>query len=99
MLKVWSGQRSARPPRWFCGRCSRRRHVRRSGQRYHFGGCFLDGPHRTPTTTDPMGRLEGWDNIHLIDASVFPSVPATTFTLTIMANAHRIATETRGVTA
>jgi choline dehydrogenase-like flavoprotein len=37
-----------------------------------------------------------WDHIHLVDASVFPDVPATTFTLTIMANAHRIASETIG---
>jgi choline dehydrogenase-like flavoprotein len=31
-----------------------------------------------------------WTRVHLADASVFPTVPATTFTLTIMANAHRI---------
>jgi ferredoxin len=63
---------------------------------YHFGGSF---PHRTsptdgPLTTDRLGRLEAWSRVHLVDASVFPSVPATTFTLTIMANAHRIADET-----
>jgi choline dehydrogenase-like flavoprotein len=63
---------------------------------YHFGGSF---PHRTsptdgPLTTDRLGRLETWSRVHLVDASVFPSVPATTFTLTIMANAHRIADET-----
>jgi hypothetical protein len=28
---------------------------------------------------------------------VFPSVPATTFTLTVMANAHRIAAESIGL--
>ncbi len=73
--------------------------VSAAAKSYHFGGSFPHGHHRTPTSTDRMGRLAGWDNIHLVDASVFPSVPATTFTLTIMANAHRIATETRGVTA
>jgi len=31
--------------------------------------------------------------VHLLDASVFPSIPATTITLTVMANAHRIATQ------
>ena len=62
---------------------------------YHFGGSF---PHvgRRPdpggTQTDVLGRLAEWDRVHLVDASVFPSVPATTFTLTVMANAHRIAT-------
>jgi choline dehydrogenase-like flavoprotein len=66
---------------------------------YHFGGSF---PHRTspadgPLTTDRLGRLDRWSRVHLVDASVFPSVPATTFTLTIMANAHRIAHETLGL--
>ncbi|HLN42125.1 MAG TPA: GMC oxidoreductase [Acidimicrobiales bacterium] len=64
---------------------------------YHFGGSF---PHRQvgarpgpAPTTDRLGRLAEWKRVHLVDASVFPSVPATTFTLTIMANAHRIAQE------
>ena len=61
---------------------------------YHFGASFPHERGRTETTTDRTGRLGAWDNIHLVDASVFPNVPATTFTLTIMANAHRIATET-----
>ncbi|MGC1238354.1 MAG: GMC oxidoreductase [Acidimicrobiales bacterium] len=62
------------------------------GKSYHYGGSF---PHsRTPKQseqTDIVGRLYPWRNIHLADASVFPTVPATTFTLSIMANAHRIA--------
>jgi choline dehydrogenase-like flavoprotein len=61
---------------------------------YHFGGAFPHGEARTGMATDRLGRLDRWSNIHLVDASVFPNVPATTFTLTIMANAHRIATET-----
>ena len=65
---------------------------------YHFGGSFPHGRTRVGRpTTDPLGRLAAWDNIHLVDASVFPNVPATTFTLTIMANAHRIASETLGL--
>jgi choline dehydrogenase-like flavoprotein len=43
--------------------------------------------------TDVFGRLPGWKRVHLVDASVFPSIPATTITLTAMANAHRIASE------
>jgi hypothetical protein len=62
------------------------------GKSYHFGGSF---PHsRTPKQgeeTDLVGRLHPWRNIHIADATVFPTVPATTFTLSIMANAHRIA--------
>jgi choline dehydrogenase-like flavoprotein len=65
------------------------------GKSYHFGGSL---PHRLssvdgPLTTDAQGRLRTWSRVHMIDASVFPTIPATTFTLTIMANAHRIATE------
>jgi len=61
---------------------------------YHFGSSFPHHEVRSATTTDRLGRLEGWDRVHLIDAAVFPDVPATTFTLTVMANAHRIAAET-----
>ena len=62
---------------------------------YHFGGSFPHGVSRSAAGTDVLGRLAAWDRIHLVDASVFPDVPATTFTLTIMANAHRIASEVR----
>jgi ferredoxin len=65
------------------------------GKSYHWGGSF---PHARDTRTilgsDRLGRVAAWQRIHLVDASVFPNVPATTFTLTIMANAHRIAAET-----
>lgn len=72
-----------------------------SGKSYHFGGSF---PHRNQASaanpsSDPLGRLAGWSNIHLIDGSVLPSVPSTTFTLTVMANAHRIATAALGGSA
>jgi choline dehydrogenase-like flavoprotein len=66
-----------------------------AGKSYHFGGSFphsLDRP--TSFSSDRLGRVGPWQRIHLVDASVFPNVPATTFTLTVMANAHRIATET-----
>jgi choline dehydrogenase-like flavoprotein len=66
--------------------------VSSSAKSYHFGGSFPHG-RREGLGTDRLGRLGKWDNIHLVDASVFPTVPATTFTLTIMANAHRIASE------
>jgi len=61
---------------------------------YHFGGTF---PHTRSGQqgTDPLGRPAGWSNIHLIDASVLPTVPSTTFTLSVMANAHRIVSGSR----
>ncbi len=67
--------------------------VSAAAKSYHFGASFPHGRARTATTTDRTGRLAAWDRIHLVDASVFPVVPATTFTLTIMANAHRIVSE------
>lgn len=67
--------------------------VSASGKSYHFGGSF---PHARVNgggylSTDRVGRLKPWQRIHLVDGSVFPSIPASTFTLTVMANAHRIA--------
>ena len=62
---------------------------------YHFGSSFPH--HSTPsslTTSDAVGRVGGWRRIHITDGAVLPNVAATTFTLTVMANAHRIATET-----
>jgi ferredoxin len=72
--------------------------VSSAGKSYHYGGSFphADGEHRAELETDRMGRLRAWENVHLVDASVFPTVAATTFTLTIMANAHRIAAEVIG---
>ncbi|MCZ2828710.1 hypothetical protein O2W14_07700 [Modestobacter sp. VKM Ac-2986] len=64
-----------------------------AGKSYHFGSTF---PHRAPGTpggTDRWGRLPEWDRVHLVDGSVLPTLASTTFTLTVMANATRIATE------
>jgi choline dehydrogenase-like flavoprotein len=62
---------------------------------YHYGGSFpmQEKASSGPFSSDLLGRVGPWRNVHIVDASVFPTIPATTFTLTIMANAHRIATE------
>jgi ferredoxin len=57
------------------------------GKSYHFGSTFPHGG-----GSDLLGRIGDFRHIHLIDGSVLPSVPSTTFTLTVMANAHRITT-------
>lgn len=62
------------------------------GKSYHFGSTFPHG-----NGSDLLGRFGPFRNIHLIDGAVLPSVPSTTFTLTVMANAHRIATASRHV--
>jgi ferredoxin len=65
-----------------------------AGKSYHWGGSF---PHMTdpPTifSSDRRGCVGSWKRVHLVDAAVFPAVPAMTYGLTVMANAHRIASE------
>jgi len=41
--------------------------------------------------SDYLGRPYGFQKVHVVDATIFPSIPATSITLTAMANAHRIA--------
>jgi choline dehydrogenase-like flavoprotein len=43
--------------------------------------------------SDLLGRPYGFERLHVVDATVLPSIPATTITFTIMANAYRIAGE------
>ena len=46
---------------------------------------------RAPHTSDPEGRPFGFERVHIVDATCFTSIPATTITLPVMANAWRIA--------
>ena len=67
------------------------------GKSYHIGGGFAHTGDRTKVLgSDRLGRVGPWQRTHVVDAAVFPTVPAMTFTLTIMANAHRIASEVYG---
>jgi len=70
------------------------------GKSYHFGGTFphTKGGVSAALGSDRLGRVRSWQRIHVVDASVFPTIPAMTFTLTIMANAHRIASESLELT-
>ncbi len=67
--------------------------IAQPGKSSHFGGTFPMS--RTPETgqTDVLGRPHGLERVHLIDSSVLPSIPATTITLSVMANAYRIGAE------
>jgi choline dehydrogenase-like flavoprotein len=49
--------------------------------------------------TDTNGRLYGFKNVYLVDATTFPSIPSTTITLTAMANAYRIGQQTANTPA
>lgn len=63
------------------------------GRGDHTGGSFPMRSDPGPLETDVFGRVQGLKRVHVVDASVFPSIPATTITLTAMANAHRIGSE------
>lgn len=61
------------------------------GRGNHSGGSFPMTKKPSEFESDELGRPYGFKRVHVVDSAVFPTVPATTITLTIMANAHRIA--------
>ncbi len=63
------------------------------GRSFHSGGSFPMVRQPNGFQTDLLGRPAGWRRVHAVDATIFPSIPATTITLSVMANAHRIASE------
>jgi len=65
--------------------------IMQPGRGYHSGGSFPMAKNPREGQTDVLGRPAGWSRTHVVDATVFPSIPATTITQTIMANAYRIA--------
>lgn len=66
--------------------------VGKPGRGFHTGGTFPMRSDPQRLETDISGLLHGFSRLHLVDASVFPTLPATTITLSVMANAHRIGT-------
>jgi choline dehydrogenase-like flavoprotein len=63
------------------------------GRGFHGGSSLPMRQHPKGLETDVFGRPAGLRRIHAVDSSIFPSIPATTITLTAMANAHRIGDE------
>jgi choline dehydrogenase-like flavoprotein len=64
------------------------------GRGFHVGGTFPMRAVPQAFECDVLGRPFGWRRVHAVDATVLPSIPATTITFTVMANAHRIGWET-----
>lgn len=58
----------------------------------HFGGTFPMADAPNELESDRLGRPAGLKRVHIVDATAFPSIPATTITFTVMANAYRIGT-------
>ena len=63
------------------------------GRGFHSGGSFPMARAPGPWQSDRLGRPFGMERVHAVDSTVFPSIPATTITLTAMANAYRIGRE------
>jgi choline dehydrogenase-like flavoprotein len=61
------------------------------GKSYHVGASLPMRARPGDFECDVLGRPTGLARVHLVDASCFSSVPATNVTLTVMANAYRIA--------
>jgi choline dehydrogenase-like flavoprotein len=68
--------------------------IARPGRGFHCGGSVPMRVQPANFESDCLGRPFGWKRVHVVDASVFPTVPATTITFSVMANAHRIASRT-----
>jgi choline dehydrogenase-like flavoprotein len=62
------------------------------GASFHVGGSLPMAGAPEKGQSDLLGRPKGATRLHVVDASVFPSMPATTITFSVMANAHRIGT-------
>jgi choline dehydrogenase-like flavoprotein len=60
------------------------------GRGFHSGGSFPMARNPRAGQTDVLGRPAGWVRTHVLDATILPSIPTTTITQTVMANAYRI---------
>lgn len=61
------------------------------GSGVHVGGSFPMRESPGGLESDLLGRPSGFTRVHAVDATCFPTMPAASPTLTIMANASRIA--------
>ncbi len=58
---------------------------------YHVGGTLpMKAQPSGDLETDVLGRIKAWRHVHVVDTSIFPSLPGTTVGLLAMANAYRI---------
>lgn len=63
------------------------------GRGFHSGGTAPMRHQPGDFETGPLGRPAGFERVHLVDSTVFPTLTTNTITLTVMANAHRIAAQ------
>jgi choline dehydrogenase-like flavoprotein len=63
------------------------------GRGFHSGGTLPMSRNPAWNETDTLGRPGGLQKVHCVDASVLPSIAASTITFTIAANSARIAAQ------
>lgn len=63
------------------------------GKSFHIGSSFPMNDSINPNSTDYLGSLKNFSNVHIIDLSIIPKIQPNTFTLGTMVNAHRITLE------
>lgn len=86
--KLWSvaGKTGLVPLPFFLGE-------QKIGHSVHFGASLPMADVASGLQTDFLGRVEGLEGLHVVDSASFPSIPATSPTFVIMANAYRIGAE------
>ena len=67
-------------------------HVRPMGASVHYSGTLPMSQEARPMTVDENGKSHDFENLYVVDGSIFPSLPAKNLTFTLMANAARIGT-------
>jgi len=61
------------------------------GASFHVGSSFPMSKHPRGLESTILGQLQGLENLHIVDSTILPNLPAPTLTYTVMANSSRIA--------
>jgi choline dehydrogenase-like flavoprotein len=85
-LSAMSGEVGGRPVPFFS-------RVGTAGGGFHAGSSFPMALNPGRLQSDVSGRPAGLSRIHVVDSSVLPNIASSTITLSVMANAHRIASD------
>lgn len=72
---------------------SRMLEIREMGSGVHYSGTLPMCDGGGPWTTNQYGGSRRFENLHVVDGSTFPRLPAKNITFTLMANAIRVAEE------
>ncbi|WP_413561321.1 GMC oxidoreductase [Bdellovibrio sp. HCB209] len=69
----------------------------KAARSYHIGGTFPMSKKQDGEYSDQWGRPMGLKKVFLMDASCFPTIPATTYALSVMAHADRVVNQLKNL--